>query len=171
MYVLCTYIARPFVSHPPSLARRRSCWLYAAVVPGTNCCSSNVPGTTFCCCNLPGTFFCVSCVYVRYKNSGGRATAGERAGDGGRATTAAKGCPNDGGGGEQATAGERRRASDSGRASKRAIGRRRALDDSGPSTPGRWWRRAIDGAIDRASELRRARVGAGQCNSSTPVQQ
>ena len=72
----------PAVAHPPSLTRRRSCWLYAAVVPGTNCCSSNVPGTTFCCCNLPGTFFCVSCVYVRYKNSGGRATAGERASDG-----------------------------------------------------------------------------------------
>ena len=46
----CTYIARP-----PSLARRRSYWLYTAVVPGANCCSSNVPGTTYCFCNVPGT--------------------------------------------------------------------------------------------------------------------
>ena len=51
--VFVVYIRHlPVVAHPPSLARRRTCWLYAAVSPATNCCSSNVPGTTYCCCNV-----------------------------------------------------------------------------------------------------------------------
>ena len=47
--VFAVYIHRsPSVARPPSLARRRSCWFYAAVAPGTTCGnnSRNVPGIT-----------------------------------------------------------------------------------------------------------------------------
>ena len=118
----------PAVAHPPSLTRRRSCWLYAAVVPGTNCCSSNVPGTTYCCCNLPGTCFCVCWVYIRYKSGGGRAMGGER-----------------------------RRANERTTAGERASRRRRASDDGGQRLPERRWRRrASDAGRATAGERQRA---------------
>ena len=45
--------------------------------------------------------------------------------------------------------------SDGGRATAGERARDRSIDDGGPRTPGRRWRRAKDGAIDRPSGRRR----------------
>ena len=75
----------------------------------------------------------------------------------------------------RAAAGERRRASDGGRATVGELASERS-GDGGRSTTATQAHPGDGGgarstAIDRASERRRARVGAGQCNRSTAVQQ